>query len=1052
VLESLFDLSSTGENKEKLLGRQIIIGSAGIGKTTLCQRIVYLYTLSPSEERIWKNQRFKLLIWLPLRVLQGKLYISLAEVIHTHCLLEADRKIYLVETVQQLLNYYRDKTLFLLDGYDEIAAYLEKKDSDKLKEILKELRESQYWLITSRPNAVYGSQFYHDKSRLLENIGFNVEQILKFIDNYFETKYRDRGESDEQIKVRANPLKALIKQTTKLAGAARIPVNLQLICYLYSDAEQPEKMVGALANMTLTELYTELNAKLAVRYLTNEAHNPHFGKYKHSLSRLPESILIEPQIKPVLDFIEYIAWWGMQNNQNEFSFAENQNKALFKAYQDAETVFRGQVQMQEQNGRTLNQSPIDFCYLLTEQLGMLAVIGHSEDALMNKYLFHHMSFQEYFAARYLVAYWSSGEQSKKDIAIHFIQERKHDQGFQYVFWFIVGLLSSTNNNATALNQIFEIFFQAPQDLLRHHHEALFLMRCLEEGRMLEILDKNHKDNIWRIINSSIEEWFNSDYNTIDYSKGSLILLQYPMVMQSSKVKALLLKKLENCLAALPKQSQLNVGSFFPKLLALHFNWILESFSRGTYDIQPLLLALSQHSHYGVGEETVHFLEKHFQELKADGLQAILLALSQHLHYGVGKKTVHFLENHFEPLLQELKADGLQEIFLALSRHPHYGVGEETVHFLENHFEPLLQELKADGLQEILLALLRHTHYGVGEETVHFLEKHFQELKADGLQEILLALSQHPYYGVGEKTVHFLEKHFQELKADGLQAILLALSQHPHYGVGKKTVHFLENHFEPLLQELKADGLQEILLTLSRHPHYGVGEETVHFLEKHFQELKADGLQEILLALSQHLHYGVGKETVHFLENHFKPLLQELKADGLQEILLALSRHTHYGVGEETVHFFEKHFQELKADGLQAILLALSQHLHYGVGKKTVHFLENHFKPLLQELKADGLQEILLALSQHINNPVEKNIINRLVLLTKFEQATCSYRKFKEDYMSFSIDKVGMWKTARKMQKELLKNHPHELSELQAKTLNHRVEKLEECKKNFGVKT
>ncbi len=113
-VEELFDPNKP----EKIL----LIGQAGTGKSTLCQKIAHDW----ASGRLW-NDRFEVVYWLPLRELNSKklplddLTLFLATAL-SHLIFKEDLGI------EQIVNLIRknQKSLIILDGYDEAVPHLKK--------------------------------------------------------------------------------------------------------------------------------------------------------------------------------------------------------------------------------------------------------------------------------------------------------------------------------------------------------------------------------------------------------------------------------------------------------------------------------------------------------------------------------------------------------------------------------------------------------------------------------------------------------------------------------------------------------------------------------------------------------------------------------------------------------------------------------------------------------------------------------------------------------------------------------------------------------------
>ncbi|KAF9343604.1 hypothetical protein BGX26_005476 [Mortierella sp. AD094] len=114
-LEELFNKQTLRDGREDVPKKILIQGRAGIGKTTLCKKLVHAY-----QSGFWKNY-FDAVLWLPLRQLKGLRARNIEDLLREKYFAqrpEQEREV----LVSLLAAHARNgKVLFLLDGLDEIV-------------------------------------------------------------------------------------------------------------------------------------------------------------------------------------------------------------------------------------------------------------------------------------------------------------------------------------------------------------------------------------------------------------------------------------------------------------------------------------------------------------------------------------------------------------------------------------------------------------------------------------------------------------------------------------------------------------------------------------------------------------------------------------------------------------------------------------------------------------------------------------------------------------------------------------------------------------------
>jgi len=426
------------------LQRQLIIGRAGIGKSTLCRRIAYQW----ARGELWSGH-YTWLFWLPLRNLADITRYSPRKEPYT--LTDVLKREYLPQVSHEKaddrvaeLSRRKDKVLWLLDGWDEIAS-LEEKSFSSMRSIVDNLLDSRQWphvIVTSRPYNLPAIIF----DRRLEVMGFTPENISVYIDKFFSS-FKAPDPKDKKSDTQ-DALKQLLIKNPPIQGAARIPINLELICSVW---ERKGKIHASEEGLTMTALYQQMLEQLLRRYLREQHHN------KDKLTS--NQVLMHPLCQPVLTFLETLAFRGMREPSIILP-----NRLITEVY---ETCCQRYPEVKNL-----------FDWIL--RTGFIKPTVEGPGDIQNDCYFIHLSFQEFFAARYLVKNLCDPKLS--DIATNFIKAYKYNSRYLVVLSFASGLFNLLQEtNQERRNFFWSTLLNDPRDLTGVGHVRL-IMSCLEEVR------------------------------------------------------------------------------------------------------------------------------------------------------------------------------------------------------------------------------------------------------------------------------------------------------------------------------------------------------------------------------------------------------------------------------------------------------------------------------------------------------------------------------------------------------------------------------------------
>jgi GTPase SAR1 family protein len=240
-LEALFDPRKIHSKEVKLPSRILIRGRAGMGKTTLCKKIVHQFT----HRKMWQR-KFCRVLWVPLRNLKLKERCQVAGYNLRHLLshevfTESPKMEVLADALwQDLIATRSGRTLFILDGLDEVSNDLE----GDMQRFLESLLNYPNIIVTSRPHATLPPGV--DSVDLeVETIGFYPEQVTEYISKTFP----------DMPGIGAN-VGSFLRDHQLMQDLVRIPVQLDALCYIWKDlGDQP-------IPQTMTAIYQTIEKNL----------------------------------------------------------------------------------------------------------------------------------------------------------------------------------------------------------------------------------------------------------------------------------------------------------------------------------------------------------------------------------------------------------------------------------------------------------------------------------------------------------------------------------------------------------------------------------------------------------------------------------------------------------------------------------------------------------------------------------------------------------------------------------------------------------------------
>ncbi len=442
-LEKLFDPRELSKDKTITPKRILIRGRAGVGKTTLSKKIVYEYT----HQGQWKD-RFDYVLWISLRTLKGKQHCDLTTLFyeiyfHSHSKGQALAK----TLVAQVNGPAKEKTLFVLDGWDEVAQ--EWDEQKPMTAFLKELLNQPAVLIMSRPHVDLKQANPMDLE--LETVGFSPENISAYLDN-----------PDLMPDKHAKEMKDFIRTNPFVQGLVNVPIQLDALCYSWDEIKRLQQQTQG--TVTVTALYQAMMNKLWRKDILRLGKRENGELLTESqINALKRPSRIEKLVKTEQDFLSTLAFNGLQRNQIEFDDLDLHNL----------------IEQLEAQG-------VDLPVTLEDNLKKLSFL-HTDgsDQISYSYHFMHLTFQEFFAAKHFVQCWTTGQEitllsagAKQWTKAHpeaFVHQHKYNPRYEIFWWFVSGLL-----RAEVLTRFFDVLEAEPQDLFGAAHQRL-MMSCLHEA-------------------------------------------------------------------------------------------------------------------------------------------------------------------------------------------------------------------------------------------------------------------------------------------------------------------------------------------------------------------------------------------------------------------------------------------------------------------------------------------------------------------------------------------------------------------------------------------
>lgn len=368
--------------------RVMITGCAGIGKTILSKQFSKQWHLDPKLKGI--------VIHLSLRNLSNeqnypnKNY-NLIDIVNQ----EIFQKKYNVFQ-KRLLDYElkQNDVIWVIDGLDELRIL------PQLEGVIKELTEQKVLIVTSRPDIKYPPESSINKLESSINkriyLGHYPEtEIYQYIDNYFEKKLPLITLNDP-----LNPrdkLKKAIEVNAQLRNLCSVPVTLEIICKLIKEGHE-----NILTCKNLAKIYN-----CFIIEMLRSAH-----KRQNKKDPIEHDRQLIDSYRRAIRFTQRLAFETLKKHRSLISSRQLINYCLAQCKFDQESAKK----------------------TLFEELSAIGLVEVGENGAE----FVHASFEEYFAARYLIKSLKKSERTPAyKEAKKFIEKHRFDPNYKHLFSLVI---------------------------------------------------------------------------------------------------------------------------------------------------------------------------------------------------------------------------------------------------------------------------------------------------------------------------------------------------------------------------------------------------------------------------------------------------------------------------------------------------------------------------------------------------------------------------------------------------------------------------------------
>jgi len=464
-LPDLFQPRKMPGRNTKMPRRILIRGRAGVGKTTLCKKIVYDFI----HGWMWQDL-FKRVIWIRLRELKSlpNDNYSLERVLKNIFFRQHSQHTFLSDQIcnrlcTELWRHIEDTrsrdTLFLLDGLDEVPELtMEYRHGNTHPghELLKGLLNRPNVIITTRPHATFPSDF-RPADLELDTMGFNKDQVKTYIEVVMP---RDK-----------ETIQAYLEKQRIMQSLVQIPIQLDALCFTW----QTSSVWNTVIPETMTAVYEAM-----VRELWRK-DNERLEKDGLQIIGNASPAETDPFDSTQYENLGYLAFSGLCSNVIEFQ--PHHRNALYR------------FMKKERTSLSFDETFARLSFWRTSD---------PSNSLPNQsYHFIHLTFQEYFSAKHFAKAWRcdkdleyvefDDQKPKKKVVScrKFLGNHKFTARYNIMWRFVVGIL---DEDEAQTSRFFEAIDREPVDMLGPTQQRL-VMHCLAEVTESEGVRRRLEDQL-----------------------------------------------------------------------------------------------------------------------------------------------------------------------------------------------------------------------------------------------------------------------------------------------------------------------------------------------------------------------------------------------------------------------------------------------------------------------------------------------------------------------------------------------------------------------------